>query len=435
MVAVPEVHYARDESGAAIAYQVWGAGPVDLLLMTDWATSVDNMWEHPARVRSLGFAGSLGRVIRFDCRGTGASDPVSLDRIGDLEQWARDATLVMDAVGVERAVVSAEGFAGQAAMLLAATEPVRVERLGLQNSFAQFVASDAVETTVAAAVPFVREQWGTGACTRRVGSLAAGAEPGFCARTERLAASPLIAAALVEATIRSDVRALLGKIVVPTLVLYTGDLPAYTFEHSEYLAAHIPGARIIHTRAPAFYWDDPGFVEFAEFLSGHGADMAKRELATVVFTDVVGSTEFAARVGDRRWSETFGHLDRFVRIHVERCGGRVVQHTGDGHILTFSTPHAAIEGTRELLAAAPSLGIELRGGIHTGEVEHGPAGDIAGLGVHIAARVAALAGAGELMVSRTVVDLMAGSDTQFEDRDEHELKGVPGRWRIFAVVG
>jgi class 3 adenylate cyclase len=432
VVAIPEVHYARDECGA-IAYQVWGAGAVDLLVMTEWPTSVDNIWEHPARVRHLGFHGSLGRVLRFDCRGLGASDPVPIDRIGDLDHWARDIGLVLDTVGVDRAVVSAEGFAGQAAMVFAAQCPERVERLALPNSFARQVPDDAVDGILEAAIPIVREQWGSGALTRSAAtSLAQGADPGFFGRTERLGASPMVAAAMVEATYRSDVRAMLPTISAPTLVLYTGDLAYATVEHSEYLAAQIPNARLVHAQSSAFFWGDAGFTEYGEFLAGRQPDESERLLATVVFTDVVGSTELAAKIGNSRWNEIFLNLDRFVQIQVERFGGRIVQRTGDGHLLTFPTPRTAIDATLAILDA--SLDVTLRAGMHTGEVELRPTGDIAGLAVHVAARVAGLAGAGELVVSRTVADLMAGSETRFEDRGEHQLKGVPGDWRIFAIA-
>jgi len=437
---IPEVRYARGDSGA-VAYQVWGEGDLDLLLMTEWATSVDSIWEHPGRVRLLGFYGSLGRVIRFDCRGIGASDPLSLERLGDLDQWVRDALQVMDDVGAEQVAVSGEGFAGHAALQLAVGHPERVKRMVLLNSFARLSATHdypfgLTDADVEHSVGLIAERWGTGEITAvSVPTLATGApDPDFCGRTERLAGSPNVAAAMVRAMYRSDVRPLLGSVKIPTLVLSTGDLSYVGPEHSEYLVQHIPAAVLTRAESRSFYWGDAGFTDYAEFLTGRGVDASDRELMTVVFTDVVESTQLAVELGDRRWRQVLDNLDQFVTMHVSRSGGRVVKQTGDGHLATFSSPQAAIDAALGILEAAPTLDVSIRAGIHTGEVEHRPAQDIGGIAVHVASRVASLAGPGELFVSRTVADLVAGSGLRFDDRGEQELKGVPGRWHVFSAA-
>ncbi|MBA2326754.1 MAG: adenylate/guanylate cyclase domain-containing protein [Actinobacteria bacterium] len=439
-MGIPEVRYARGDSGA-VAYQVWGEGDLDLLLMTEWATSVDSIWEHPGRVRLLGFYGSLGRVIRFDCRGIGASDPVSLERLGDLDQWVRDALLVMDDVGAEHVAVSAEGFAGHAALQLAVEHRERVQRVVLLNSFARLTATHdypfgLTDADVEGVLSLIAERWGTGEITAvSVPTLGTGAlDPGFSGRTERLAGSPMVATAMVRAMYQSDVRPLLACVKVPTLIFSTGDLLYVGPEHTEYLVRHIAGAGLTRAESRSFYWGDAGFTDYAEFLTGRAGDASDRELTTVVFTDVVGSTQLAVELGDRRWRQLLDNLDQFVTIQVSRFGGRLVKLTGDGHLATFPSPQAAIDAALGILEAAPTLDISIRAGIHTGEVEHRSAQDIGGIAVHVANRVASLAGPGELLVSRTVADLVAGSGLRVDDRGEHELKGIPGRWHVFCAA-
>jgi class 3 adenylate cyclase/pimeloyl-ACP methyl ester carboxylesterase len=433
MFVVPDVQYVV-VGDRAVAYQVWGAGAVDILLMTEWATSVDSIWEHPGRVRFLGYEGECGRVVRFDCPGIGGSDPVSFDRCGDLDDWTAAAVGVLDAVNAQRVVVIGEGFAGHAAILLAASRRERMERLVLLNSFPCVVAPEDVDDALAAIVPMMQQQWGTGEFTKLT-SLATGApDPGFCGRTERLAASPGIAAAFAAATIRSDVRSLLAEVEVPTLVVYTGDLSYATRRHSEDLGAHIPDARLIDVETSSFYWGDHGLGEFGEFVSGRTHDVAaRRELATVLFSDIVESTRLAADWGDRRWRAVLDNIDRYVSTRVQRCGGKVVKQTGDGHLAVFASPQDAIDAAAGIVRAGSTLEVMFRIGLHTGEIELRDGGDIGGIAVHVAARVVSLASPNEILVSRTIADLLAGSATRFSERGEYELKGIPGRWQLFAT--
>jgi class 3 adenylate cyclase/pimeloyl-ACP methyl ester carboxylesterase len=435
MFVVPDVQYVVAR-GRAVAYQRWGDGAVDVLVMSDWTTSVDNVWEHPGRVRLLGYLGEGGRVVRFDCPGVGGSDPVPYESCGDLDDWTDAAVAVLDAVGAERAVVIGEGFAGHAAISLAASRRERVERLVLVNSFARYVDPELVEDALSAIVPMVQGRWGTGELTSG-GRLGKGApDPGFCGRSERLAASPSVAAAFARASIRSDVRPLLPKVDVPTLVMFTGDLWFWysTREHSEDLATHISNARLIDIETSSFYWGDRGLGEFGEFVSGKPRDAAgSRELATVLFTDIVDSTRLAADWGDRRWRAVLDNIDRYVATRVQRCGGRIVKQTGDGHLAVFTSPQHALDAAIGIMRASPTLEVVFRMGLHTGEIELRDGGDIGGIAVHVAARVASLAHANDILVSRTIADLLAGSTTRFSERGEYELKGLPGRWQLFAT--
>jgi class 3 adenylate cyclase len=359
---------------------------------------------------------------------------VSLDRCGDLDDWTAAAVAVLYAVDAQRVVVIGEGFAGHAAILLAASRRERVERLVLLNSFPCVVAPEEVDDALAAIVPMMQQQWGTGEFTKQT-SLANGApDPGFCGRTERLAASPSIAAAFAAATIRSDVRSLLAEVEVPTLVVYAGDLSYATRQHSEDLGAYIPDARLIDVETSSFYWGDHGLGEFGEFVSGRTHDVAaRRELATVLFSDIVESTRLAADWGDRRWRAVLDNIDRYVSTRVQRCGGKVVKQTGDGHLAVFASPQDAIDAAVGIMRASSTLEVVFRIGLHTGEIELRDGGDIGGIAVHVAARVASLANPNEILVSRTIADLLSGSATRFSERGEHELKGIPGRWRLFAT--
>jgi class 3 adenylate cyclase/pimeloyl-ACP methyl ester carboxylesterase len=437
---VPPVRYLRHPTGA-IAYQVWGQGQLDLLVMTEFTTSVDNIWEHPGRLRLLSSQGELGRVIRFDPRGQGASDPLPLDEVGQLGPWLDDALHVLDTLDVDQAVVTAEGYAGQVGLRLAAEHPARVVRLALLNPFARRARAEdysigaGLESDATALGEFVRANWGTGELTAgAVPTLATGApDPGFLGRTERLGASPAVAGALLAAAHRSDVRALLPSITVPTLVVYTGDFLNVSVELSRYVADHIPGAQFLEVPSRSFYWGEFGISAYAEFLTGTVPEHRERVIGSVLFTDVVDSTRAAAELGDARWEQLLTHLDEFVAIEVARFGGRLIKRTGDGHLVTFPTPGAAIEASLAILRGAPTLDVEVRAGIHTGEIEERSDGDLAGIAVHVAARVASLASAHQLLVSRTVADLVSGGEFLLEDHGSHELKGLPGTWALYAV--
>jgi class 3 adenylate cyclase len=232
---------------------------------------------------------------------------------------------------------------------------------------------------------------------------------------------------------RSDVRAALPTITVPTLVVYTGDLRHVNVKLSRYVADHIPGAQFLEIPSQSFYWGELGISPYTEFLAGAAAENRERVIQSVLFTDVVDSTRTAAEVGDARWEQRLTHLDEFVAIEVARSGGRLVKHTGDGHLMTFPTPGAAIRAGVAILRSAPTLQVQVRAGIHTGEIEERSDGDIAGIAVHVAARVASLASSQQLLVSRTVADLISGGDIALEAGGVHELKGLPGTWNLYAV--
>jgi class 3 adenylate cyclase/pimeloyl-ACP methyl ester carboxylesterase len=437
---VPVVEYVQTDAGA-IAFQRWGEGDIDLLFMTNWSTSVDNIWEHPGRVRLLRHLGTAANVVRFDASGFGASDPVPLEQAGLVETWARNAIDVLDACGIERCAIAAEVWAAQVAIYLAAHYPERIERLFLLNPLARLLAAPDYpigrpERTKARAVENAAQHWGDGSITAAaVPTLARGApDPGFLGRTERLGASRAAATAMTERIFTTDVRELLARVSAPTLAVYTGDSAMVSRELCEYVADRIPGAVLVDAPSRSFYWSDDTMDTYTAFMRGESSAVVARELLTVVFTDIVSSTPALQSAGDRLWAQQLNALNEFVRIEVERGGGRVVSDTGDGHLMTFPAPNAALVTVERILQGMGAFDFALRAGAHVGEVELRGRGEIGGLTVHVAQRVSSLAGAGELVVSRTVADLLAGSSWRFADRGEHSLKGVDAPWQLFSVV-
>lgn len=436
---MPPVHYVPSRRGA-IAYQVWGDGPLSHLLMTEFTTSVDNIWEHPGRVRFLSAQGEVGRTIRFDPIGQGASDPCAVDDVGRLDLWVEDALAVLEALQVSECVVTAEGYAGQVGLSLAVERPDLVRRLALLNPFARkLIAPDypigtLTEDDVDAVAPAVAAHWGTGAITKAaVPSLAMGApDPGFLARSERLGASPAVAGALVAASLKSDVRHLLKSVSVPTIVIYTGDHVNTQVEESRFVADHVRDAQFLTAPSNSFYWGE-GIERYLAFLGGGTVPGTTRALRSVLFTDIVESTRSASAIGDAAWKRRLTHVDEYVVLQVTRSGGRLVKQTGDGHLAVFSAPTDAIRAASAIIRGAPTLEVEVRAGIHTGEVEERPNGDITGIGVHIAARVAGLAHSQQLLVSRTVADLVAGGGFLLNAVGDHQLKGVEGFWALYEV--
>lgn len=278
----------------------------------------------------------------------------------------------------------------------------------------------------------VRAAWGTGAVLAAALPHLAD-DRAFAARFERLGARPSVAAALIRNLGRADVRTLLGTVNAPTLVVYSGDIVTATSAESRYLADRIPGARFLEAESSSFYWGGGLFDEINDWFDGERR-RGDRDLATVLFTDVVASTRELVAVGDEEWRRTLDFMDELVTKRAERFAGRVVKQTGDGHLVEFSRPSDAADAALALCRDAPTLGVNLRAGIHTGEVERRENGDLGGLSVHIAARIAALAEPGEVLVSRTVADLLGGGGYSLGDRGEHDLNGVPGTWKAFAVT-
>jgi class 3 adenylate cyclase len=444
--AAPETRYARGEEGY-VAYQVFGAGPPDLLFITNWTTNLDVMWEEPGLAAYLGRLGSFARVICYDKRGSGVSDPVPLAALPTIEQWADDARAALDAAGSERAALLGDTEGGPMAMVFAATYPERVSALVLVNSYARFVRDaehpiGMPRDTWARLVDRFEQHWGVTADILDLTAPSVAHDPEFrrwFTRYQRLAMPRGAAATQYRWITQIDVRAVLPSIRVPTLVIGRGGARHHRPEFSRHLAQHIPGARYVELPGFDTYPFQAGDTSallghVEEFLTGtRGASIGReRVLATVLMTDIVESTRRAAELGDARWRQLRAAHDRTVREHLSSFRGREIDHAGDGFLATFDGPARAVTCADRLAQALQGLGIPVRTGIHTGEVEVSGNG-LTGLALHIAARVMAQAEPGRTCVSATVRDLVAGSGIDFSALGERELKGVPGKWPLFAV--
>ena len=434
--------YAR-AGDVAIAYQLVGEGPPDVVLVSTWFSHVEARWDIPSFAHLLRRLASFSRLISFDKRGIGLSDPVSLDRLPLLEEWMTDVRTVINAVGVERAVVMGSGEGSMMAALFAATHPERVSALVLANATARpawapdnpsGVPPDVVDQIVES----VDRSWGDGMTVAATNPTVADDDHALreWGRFLRLSASPSVAAAVIRMLFELDVRAVLPTIRVPTLVVSRRDA-LFSAESGRAVASLIPGAEFVEVPGVDYGLGigdvDPLIDEVEAFVTGtrptHDVD---RVLATVLFTDIVGSTKRATELGDRRWTELLAEHHEVVQAELDRHGGRVVRIEGDGTLSTFDGPARAVRCATAIRQALSPLGVEIRAGLHTGEVELAETG-VEGIAVHIGARVAALAGPGEVLVSRTVKDLVAGSGLEFQDRGMHELKGVPDTWQIFQA--
>jgi class 3 adenylate cyclase len=426
-----------------IAYQVIGDGPIDLVYVPTWISQVEHYWEHPLVARYFGRLASFSRLIMFDRRGTGLSDPVL--NAPTLEEQMDDVVAVMDAAGSEQAALYAQLEGGAMAALFAATHPERTSGLILYEAMPRMSwapdydwapTREEREEHVRAGI-----HWGDGSRLETLTPHAAGDSElrGWFARLERLAASPGTAEKFMRMVVEVDVRAVLPTIQSPTLVLHRAGDRAIDIRHSRYLAEQIPGARyreLPGEEALDFGRDDERLLdEIEEFLTGaRRPPDPERILATVMFADIVDSTSKAAQLGDRQWRDLLQSIDAAVRRKLTRFRGRAVKTLGDGFLATFDGPARAIRCATELREAARAqFGVEIRSGLHTGEIEL-IGDDVGGIAVHIGARVLACSEPGEVLVSGTVKDLVVGSGIEFEDRGERELKGVPGLWRLWAVA-
>lgn len=446
MDQIPETSYAKLGEDR-IAYQVLGEGPPDIVFMSALGACIEMYWEWPPFAAFLRRLASFGRLIVFDRRGMGASDPVALEALPSWEDWADDARAVLDAVGSDRAVILGTVEGGPTALLFAATHPERTQALVLANTTARFSTDvdypwGLAEADVDNAVALLEDVWGTEAFTS-FGFPELANDPAFVhwnGRMARMACSPRAASVYLRAVQRIDVRTVLPSIQVPTLVLHRKDASWITVDQGRYLAEHIPGARFVvlpGTELSPGFSKRPGPIldHIEEFVTGAAPVAATdRVLAAVLFTDIVGSTERAAALGDRRWRGLLESHDAVARTVIDQHHGRLVKTTGDGVLATFDGPGRAIRCGIALRDTLDPLGITIRAGLHTGEVEL-LRDDIGGIGVHVAARVLDHAGPGELLVSGAVPPLVVGSRIEFEDRGEYELKGVPGTWHLFAVEG
>jgi class 3 adenylate cyclase len=424
-----------------LAYQVVGSGDIDLLLIDTWVHHVEAVWDLPDYARFLRRLSSFGRLIHFDRRGTGLSDPVPLDRLPDLETQVGDAIAVLEAAGSERAAVIGLNDGTIIALLLAAEHPE------LCASLVLFTLTAAHGLSVGSAIQDADEVVAmihADALADRSGvELLAPSRAGdeafdrALARLQRFSVRPGAFGHFYRQTMETDVGEVLPLIRTPSLVLNRTGNRIVPVEDSRRAAEAIEGATFVElpgTDHLVFSEDTDRLLdEIEEFLTGSrtGAD-PDRMLTTLLFTDIVDSTTLAATLGDRRWRDVLDRHDAMMRAQLERFGGREVSTTGDGYFASFDRPIAAVRCAVAVVDAVSALDVRLRAGVHTGEVEVRGA-DLGGLAVHIAARVAAFAGDGEVLVSSTVKDLLAGSDVHFEERGEHELKGVPGTWRLYSA--
>jgi class 3 adenylate cyclase/pimeloyl-ACP methyl ester carboxylesterase len=431
-----------------VAYQAFGSGPPDLLFITNWMTNVDVMWEEPGLASYLRRLASFSRVICYDKRGSGVSDPVPLAALPTMEQWVDDARAALDAAGVERAALLGDTEGGPMAMVFAATHPERVSALVLINSFARFLRDDDYPIgmplkTWSKLVDRYEQHWGSTAEILDLTAPSAASDGAFrrwFTRYQRLAMSKGSAATQYRWITRLDVRSVLPSIYVPTLVIGRSGARHHRPEFGRYLAQRIPGARYVELPGCDTYPFQAGnpapvLDQVEEFLTGARPTAVTRDrvLATVLMTDIVDSTGRAAALGDAAWRELRGTHDRVVREHLARFRGREIDHAGDGFLATFDGPARAVGCAARLVQALRGLDLSIRAGIHTGEVEVAGSG-ITGLAVHIAARVMARADAGRTLVSGTVRDLVAGSGIGFAERGAHDLRGIPGRWQLFEVT-
>lgn len=441
---ISQTRYARS-GDVNVAYRIAGEGPMDLLYVPGWVSNVEVMWEEPSYARFLSRLASFSRLIVFDKRGTGLSDPVPVERLPTLEERMDDVRAVMDAVGSDRAALLGHSEGGNMCALFAATYPERTTALMLVSCFAKRIRSDdypwAPEREARLReIEETERTWGKADLVTFLAPSMAG-DAAFVAamsRYFRQSASPKAAVALLRMNTEIDVREVLPAIRVPALLIYRTHDADVRVEEGRWIASQIPDATLVEMPGA----DHPMWTENADaildeiegFLTGvrRGPD-PDRVLATVLFTDIVGSTELAARLGDRAWRDLLERHHAVVRRELARSRGREVDTAGDGFLATFDGPARAVRCATAILAALRELGLDSRAGVHTGEVELAGS-EVRGIAVHIGSRITSLAGAGEVLVSGTVRDLVHGSGIVFEDRGEHELKGVPERWRVLAVA-
>jgi class 3 adenylate cyclase len=440
----PETRYARLQ-GDRIAYQVLGDGPPDLVLTPGSFAHIDIAWEDPGISLFCRTLASFCRLIVFDRRGTGLSDPLPPDPLPPWESYAQDLAAVLDEVGAERAALLAEIDAGPTAIFFAATQPERTSALILSHTTARFAAADDYLIGIPAEVAEtllaqMDEFWGSEAMAAMVAPSRAGDQRfrRWLGKLVRAGASPGAAQRFMRAIVEADVRPALPLIQAPTLVLHRRDSQYIPIEHGRYLAEHIPKARLVELPGadPTLVWETPELAldHIEAFLTGvRRIAPPTRILATVLFTDIVDSTGRASRLGDRRWRELLEVHDELARRLAEAFGGQLIKTTGDGILATFDGPGRAIRCVAALRDELGGIGVQIRAGLHTGEVELRD-GDVGGIAVHIAARVLAAAQPGDILASRTVRDLVVGSDITLVDHGTQPLKGVEGTWQLFSAM-
>jgi len=433
----PVTQYAKS-GDVHIAYQAFGDGPVNLVMVPGFVSNIENYWDQPDFARFLGRLASYARVVIFDKRGTGMSDRVA--ELPGLEQRMDDLRAVMDAAGMQQAALLGISEGAPLSILFAATYPDRCRALMLYGSFSRFSYWFPTEQALEAFFGYVEQAWGTGGSLQKFAPSRASdaAFQRWWGRNERLGASPAAVKALMRMNSQIDISGILPAVRVPTLVIHRSGDQTVSVEGGRDVAAHIPGARLFELPgADHIFYVGENANEIAdaieEFLTGSRAPVpVDRVLATVLFTDIVGSTERAAALGDQRWRDILDSHHATIRRNLTRFRGHEIKTTGDCFLATFDGPARGVRCACAIAEEIRPLGIEVRAGLHTGECEI-IGDDVGGIAVHIGARVAALAGASEVLVSGTVKDLVAGSGLRFGDRGIQSLKGIPGDWRIFSA--
>lgn len=441
---LPTISYARS-GDAHIAYRTVGNGPMDLVVVPGWVSHLEAHWDDPLLAHFLERLTSFSRLILFDKRGTGLSDPVPLDRLPTLEQRMEDVRAVLDAVGSRTAALFGISEGGPMCALYAATYPERTAALVMSGCYAKWIRADdypwaPTRAEHEAAFAAYEQGWGTPIGFKTVAPSVATVEHcrNWWARNLRQGASPGAGIALYRMNIEIDIRAVLPTIRVPTLVMHRKGDRLIDAANSRYLADRIPGARLRELEGvdhlPWFGDADALLDEVQEFLTGVRPGPGRETtLATVLFVDMVGSTEKVSALGDSRWRSLLVQFHALVGDELERYRGKLVNTAGDGAFASFDGPARAIRCASAIRDRAAALGTPVRVGLHTGECEMID-NQLAGIAVHIGARIAAVAQPGQVVVSSTVKDLVAGSGLRFSEGDVHTLKGVPGQWRLFAVV-
>ncbi|MBV9096184.1 MAG: adenylate/guanylate cyclase domain-containing protein [Streptosporangiaceae bacterium] len=446
MKTQPDTRYARNGS-IHLAYQMLGSGPPNLLVVQSGPNShVDYMWTEPSLARFLRRLASFTRLIMYDNRGVGLSDPVPGTAVPTVDDQVDDIRAVLDETGCDSTVLVGHLAGCAPALVFAAAHPERVDSLVLLGGYARLRGGDDYPDGVDQAytdliADVILTQWGTGADLDFTHPSKAGDDNfrRWYAQIQRMSASPATAAAMARQWFEIDVRSVLPTITMPTLIMARTQNNIYPVQHTRYLAAHIAGAKYIEfPDADLLYFvgdADPVLDAIEEFVTGmRPLPSPGRFLGTVLFVDVAGSTQLAARIGDSRFRDLIEDFHELIRRQLDRYQGRLVDTAGDGALTLFDSPARAIGCAEAVRDAARALGLQVRAGVHAGEMEHGPGGDVRGIAVHTGARVAALAGPGEVLVSRTIRDLVAGAPIRLGSRGIHELKGVPGSWEVFAVL-
>ncbi len=434
----PTTRYAKS-GDVHVAYQVFGDGPVDLVLVPGFVSHIDNYWDEPSCARWLNRLGSFSRVIMFDKRGTGLSDHVS--ELPGMDERMDDMRAVMDTVGIERAALMGISEGGSLASVFAAHHQARTQALVLYGAFARFTSWFPTEESLEQLFSYIDSDWGSGASLPMFAPSMAD-DPAFqrwWGKFERLGADPGAAIALMRMNSQIDITDILPTIHVPTLVIHRTEDVTVDIEGGRALAERIPNARLFELPgADHIPWvgdnAEDYLQEIEEFLTGErSAPIIDRVLATVIFTDIVGSTARAEAIGDQAWSDLLGAHDKTVRQQLARFQGREVKSLGDGFLATFDGPGRAIHCALSIRDTVSELGLDVRIGVHTGEVEMVD-DDIRGIAVHIASRIANLDSSNDVLVSRTVKDLVAGSGIAFEDFGKYVLKGMPNEWRLYRAA-